>query len=202
MLGLGRNNLHSTLVAWLKILLPLAALAILSTLFLVSHQVNPEEAIPYASVDIADRLRDPRLTNASYAGMTQDGAAVSLKASSAAPGVTGTTSAGKAQGISGKIETPDGVVTDVSGAQAQLDDKNRVVVVSGGATLDSSSGYHVTTDQLTLALDRTWLESGGAVTADLPFGHLTAGKMLLNRAADGRYVMSFTDGVSLIYRPP
>lgn len=202
MLGLGRNNLHSTLVAWLKIILPLAALAILSTLFLVSHQVNPEDAIPYATVDIADRLRDPRLTNASYAGMTRDGAAVSLKASDAAPGAPGTTSAGKAQGLSGRIQTPDGVTTDVAGAEARLDDRNRIVQVSGGVTLDSSSGYHVATDELTMALDRTRLESGGPVTAVLPFGDLSAGKMLLTRAADGQYVMSFTAGVRLIYRPP
>jgi hypothetical protein len=77
MWGLGTDNLHSALVAWLKILLPLAALAVLSTLFMVSRSVDPADAIPYAQVDIEDRLRDPRLTDAIFAGMTQDGTAVS-----------------------------------------------------------------------------------------------------------------------------
>ncbi len=200
-LGLGRNNLHSTLVAWLKILLPLTALVILSTLFLVANRVNPEDAIPYADVNIADRLKDPRLTNATFAGMTQDGAAVSLKASDATPGVPGSSSAGKARGLTGQIETPDGVTTNVAGAEARLDQQKREILVTGGVTLDSSSGYHIATDRLALALDRTRLESGGAVTAQLPFGQLSAGKMLLTRAASGNYVMSFTAGVRLIYQP-
>ena len=201
MFRLSQNNLHSTLVAWLKILLPLAALAILSTLFLVSRQINPEDAIPYATVNIADRLRDPRLTNASFDTVTQDGAAVSLQAKDAAPGVSGTPNAGKADGLSGQIDTPDGVVTHLAGAEARLDQQQRTVLVSGGVTVDTSSGYHLATQQLTLALDRTRLESGGPVTGHLPIGNITAGKMLLTRNESGKYVMSFTAGVQLIYQP-
>ena len=52
----------SRLVAALKVLLPLAALAILSTLFLVSNRINPEDALPYADVDVEARLREPRIT--------------------------------------------------------------------------------------------------------------------------------------------
>ena len=52
-----RDNLHSRLVRVLKIALPLIALLLLSTLFLFSRKINPEDAIPYASVDVDDRLR-------------------------------------------------------------------------------------------------------------------------------------------------
>ena len=68
-----RDNLHSRLVAILKVTLPLLALVILSTLFLISRKINPEDAIPYADVDIEDRLRDPKMTGASLSGMTPDG---------------------------------------------------------------------------------------------------------------------------------
>ena len=73
------DNLHSRLVFWFKILLPLGALAIMSTLFMVSRTVRPEDAIPYADVDVADLMQQPRLTNPNFAGMTSDGAALSLK---------------------------------------------------------------------------------------------------------------------------
>ena len=53
-----RDNLHSRLVAILKVALPLIALALLSTLFLFSRKIDPEDAIPYATVDVEDRLRD------------------------------------------------------------------------------------------------------------------------------------------------
>ncbi len=62
------DNLHSRLVFWLKILLPLGRLAILSTLFMVSHNFRPEDAIPYADVDIEDRVNEPRLTAPDFAG--------------------------------------------------------------------------------------------------------------------------------------
>ena len=52
------DNLHSRLVFWLKIALPLVALALLATLFLFGRPIRPEDAIPYASTDITDRAKD------------------------------------------------------------------------------------------------------------------------------------------------
>ncbi len=201
MLGLGHDNLHSALVAWAKILLPLAALAILSTLFMVSHPVNPVDAIPYAEATIEDRLREPRLTGPAFAGMTEDRTAVTLTADEAMPGLPGSTSAGEAKGLAGRIETPDGVTTDLTAATATLDQQSRIVTLAGGVTFRNSAGYQAATDSLTVALDRTRLQSGGAVTATSPFGTLTAGGLLLMRGADGHYRLDFTGGVRLIYIP-
>jgi lipopolysaccharide export system protein LptC len=201
MWGLGTDNLHSALVAWLKILLPLAALAVLSTLFMVSRSVDPADAIPYAQVDIEDRLRDPRLTDAIFAGMTQDGTAVTLKAAQAVPGVAGTSNAGGATGLSGKIEMPDGATVDLAAAKAQLDHQVQTVTLSGGVSVSSSNGVSVQTDSLTLALDRTRLESGGAVTAKAPFGRISADRLVLTRQSDLTYQMVFTGHVQMLYLP-
>ena len=38
--------MRSRIVAWLRVLLPLAALAILSTLFLLGRKPDPDDAIP------------------------------------------------------------------------------------------------------------------------------------------------------------
>ena len=51
--------MRSRVVAWLRVLLPLAALAILSTLFLLPKSHDPDAAIPYADVD-ADRMEMSR----------------------------------------------------------------------------------------------------------------------------------------------
>lgn len=201
MLGLGHDNLHSSLVAWAKILLPLAALAVLSTLFMVSRPITPEDAIPYADVDLEDRLRDPRLTGPAFAGMTEDGTAITLQATEATPGVAGTTAAGQALGLGGRIETPDGVETRFSAAKATLDEAAQVVNLTGGVAVDSTAGYHIATGTLSLWLDRTRLDSNGPVTAESPFGTLSAGRMMLIRTEDGRYKLDFTQGVHLIYQP-
>ena len=85
----GRRNLRSVVVAWLRVLLPLAALAILSTLFLLSRRPDPDAAIPYARIDAEARARDPRITAPSFAGVTSDGATIALTADRATPGRDG-----------------------------------------------------------------------------------------------------------------
>ena len=55
-------NRRSVIVAWLRVLLPLGALAVLSTLFLLSRKPDPDAAIPYARVDAEALARQPRVT--------------------------------------------------------------------------------------------------------------------------------------------
>ena len=58
------DNTYSRVVGWLKILLPLGALALLSTLFLFARGIAPVGEIPYAELEeIAReaRISDPRL---------------------------------------------------------------------------------------------------------------------------------------------
>ena len=101
------DNLHSTVVAWLKVALPLLVLAILSTLFLVSRTIDPSDAIPFAEVDIQDRVREPRLTNPTWAGVTDDGAALTIAASEARPEQKDGTGA-SAAAIVADLQAPDG----------------------------------------------------------------------------------------------
>ena len=57
-----RIDRHTRVVGWLKLALPLAALVILSTLFLVADRIDPEDALPYAKVDVEGLARAPRMT--------------------------------------------------------------------------------------------------------------------------------------------
>lgn len=194
------DNLHSRLVGLLKVVLPLAALAMLSTLFLVSQGVDPQDAIPYAEVDVEDRLRAPRVTDAAYAGMTEDGAALTVQAADARPGVAGTENGGQATQVTGRIETPDGGVTDLVAGAARMDGAAGKVVLSGGVVLTSSTGYIVDMAGVSMATDRTALDSDGAVTATGPLGTLHAGSLHVGPSGTG-YVVVFKDGVKLVYDP-
>ncbi|MGB4909398.1 MAG: hypothetical protein WBP15_12770, partial [Tabrizicola sp.] len=86
---MARVDRHTRLVGWLKVALPLTALAILSTLFLVARRIDPEAALPYAEVDVEDLAREPRMTAPTYAGTTEDGAALTLSADEARPEAEG-----------------------------------------------------------------------------------------------------------------
>ncbi|MEQ9674148.1 MAG: hypothetical protein RLO10_06765, partial [Roseovarius indicus] len=66
-------------MAWMKIILPLAALGILSTLFLISNTFDPNEALPMVDIDLQQRAQDQGATNATFAGVTQAGHQVTVQ---------------------------------------------------------------------------------------------------------------------------
>ena len=198
------DNLHSRMVFWLKIILPLSALMILSTLFLLSRSIRPEDAIPYVEVDVADLVRTPRLTAPDFAGMTADGAALSLKAAEARLSTDGTATPGAITGLVGLLETPDGARTDLTAAAAHLDQDARQMVLEGGVVIVNSAGYRIETEGVTVALDQTSLDTLGGITATGPVGSFTAGSLHLGLATaqPPTYLLDFKGGVRMIYLPP
>ena len=49
---------YSRFVALAKVVLPLAALRLFATLFLIARQIDPDAAIPFAEVDVEQFARD------------------------------------------------------------------------------------------------------------------------------------------------
>jgi len=194
------DNIHSRLVYWLKILLPLAALAILSTLFLISRRVDTEGALPYARVDVKELARDQRLTQPEYTGLTGDGTAFFIRAGVARPQAE---AGGEAQDVTATFETRDGLVLGLGADRAVVDTEAGQVSMVGAVTVSTSTGYSMNAQALTALLGATVIESDGAVTAKAPFGTLDAGAMTLRRdaAAEDGYVLVFNQGVKLIYLP-
>ena len=193
-----QDNLHSRIVMILKVTLPLVALAILSSLFLFSREIDPEDAIPYADVEIADRLAQPRMTGAGFSTVTSDGATLTLSADEATPSEGG----GRVTGLKGELATADGFRTEISAASGQLDRSAGTLVLDAEVRLATSTGYEVTTDRLTLGTDRSFMESGGAVLATAPIGQLEAGGLRMDVTGDGKtHLLVFNKGVRLIYQP-
>lgn len=202
MAGAGPRNLHSRVVRILKLALPLLALAILSTLFLVSHRVKPEDAIPYADVDIASRLEQPRITAPSFAGMTADGAALTLRAAearAAAPGAGGPS----AERMQGLLETPDGATLSLQAGRGQIEKARRQIRLGGGVEILSSTGVSVATPGVVIALDRTDVYSTGQVRATGPFGLLHADHLRLRaeKGVERDYVLLFSGNLRVVYQP-
>lgn len=193
-----RDNLHSRVVTILKVTLPLLALAVLSSLFLFSRGIDPEDAIPYADVDIADRLAEPRMTGAGFSTMTADGTSLTFGADEAVPGAGGA----EARGLSGVMQTAEGARTEITAAKVVVDNAKGLMVLTGGVALNTSTGMAIDAEGFDLATDRTWLESHGAVQAKGPMGDLSAGALRLDKATIGPgYVLVFNKGVRLLYQP-
>ncbi|NPD14165.1 LPS export ABC transporter periplasmic protein LptC [Xinfangfangia sp. D13-10-4-6] len=213
-----RADRHSRLVGWLKVALPLSALALLSTMFLLADRIDTDAAIHYAQVDVEDLARDPRMTTPTYAGTTSDGAAITMTATAARP-ATGTRSAG-ASDVTVRLDMPGGGSTDIRAKEAVLDTAASQLRLTGGVGIDTSSGYHIVTDVLTAALDRSGAKSEAPVNATGPQVTLTANSFSLQRqdkatgeqdaqpkveSADTNavtpYLLVFSGAVKLVYEP-
>lgn len=182
----------------LKVTLPLVALAILASLFLFSRTIDPEDALPYADVEIADRLAQPRMTGAGFSTVTTDGATLTLSADEAAP----TAGGARVSGLVGELSAADGLRTEISATSGVLDRAAGVFVLDQGVRIATSTGYEMTTERLTLSTERSFLESGGPVLATAPMGQLEAGGMRLDLTADSKtHLLVFNKGVRLIYQP-
>ena len=197
---------RTRIVRWLRVLLPLAALATLSTLFLLGRKPGETPNIPYARVDAEQMARDPRMIAPQYAAVTPDGAQITLRADEAAPDPA---KGGGASGLRLNWQAPDGLTADLTAPEASVGDSATGVNLTGGVRMTTSSGWVVTAPQIDAATDRSRISAPAGVTAEAPFGQLTAGAMDLSLAAPAAgaddaadsHVLNFTGGVRLIYQP-
>lgn len=197
-----RDNAYSRLVFWLKILLPLAALAILSTMFLVAHTIDPSRAIPFAKVDVTRLARDSQVTEPHYTGVTSNGSSLSLTAETVVPRAL---SPGQADATkpTGKLVAPNGSTAMLRAETGAIDTPGNRVAFDGDVHVDTSQDYHATAPHMQAKLDSSELLATGGVTVTAPFGHITAPEMRMTAdpAAPGSYVVVFNGGVKLIYLP-
>jgi lipopolysaccharide export system protein LptC len=192
---------HTRLVGWLKVALPLLALAVLATLFLLSDRIDPDAALPYAEVDVVERARAPRMTAPTYAGITSDGASLTLTAEEARPATAD--SPARAEGLVLELVTPDGSRTELHAPTAEIDQAAQRLILSGGVTVSTDSGYRLQSPEILALMDRSGYESRGKVTASGPVGELEAGGMVLGQdnLTPGAHVLVFNRGVRLVYQP-
>ena len=191
------GNRYSTTVAWVKVALPLIALGLLSTLFLFSRTPDPDAALPFAEVDVEQLVREQRLSRPRFAGTLEDGREVTLEADSAATEATNpnlillTTVEGHVA-LSGTSEL---VIRSRTG---DIDLAAQIVDLAGAVTADTTDGYHLASERLTVAMDAMRMVSPGPVTLEGQGFRLEAGAMELT-GPEAAAFLSFTGGVRLLY---
>lgn len=187
---------RTRVVRWLRVLLPLLALVMLSTLFLFSRNGGSESRIPYAEVDAEAMARDPRLVAPEYAGVTDDGARLTLRATEAAPDEGG----GRARDLRLDWQRPDGLQADLTAPRAGLADG--AIRLDGGVRMTTSTGWTLDAQSAEAATDRSRIAADEGIEAKAPFGTLSARRMELapGRGSDAS-ILNFSGDVRLIYQP-
>ena len=195
------DNLYSQLVAWMKIILPLAALGILSTLFLISRTIDPSESIPIAQIDLEQRAQELGATNPSFAGITNEGDQIAFQSVRARPDPKDPEHL-LATDVTARLDLTSGTVIDITSDKADMHQSELTATLDGNVHIETTTGYVLTTQTLWTRLDELYAETPGQVDGTGPPGDLTAGKMLLSTNPDtGQAELVFTQGVKLVYLP-
>lgn len=195
------NPLHSRIVRLATLVLPVLALGLLSTLFLVARRVNPDDAIPFANVDVSMRARDQQLTMPRFAGVSQGRTAFDLSARVARPDPADPRLM-SADALRLVLEDTGGGGATVISNTGDIDTAERAIVLTGDVRVETSTGFILRTDRLEGSLATLSIVSPGEVTGSSPLGRLRAGTMALVEDDDGVAKLMFTNGVDLLYVPP
>lgn len=194
------GNLYSTFVAWMKILLPLVALGLLSSVVFFAREADDHRTIPFVA-ELADgETSEERVTRPEYVGLTSDGSTITMKAETVRP-VGGNMQILDVDAIVGVTHSVDGRDISSSAPTARFDTTTDKAEFFGQVDVETSDGYMVTTQGLTSRLDVTRIEGGGPVLGTAPFGTLEAGGMLYTATKAGNTHLLFNGGVKLIYQP-
>ena len=196
------DNSYSRFVAWTKVILPVVALGILSTLFLFPRNIDPSQSIPYAEVDVEELAQNQRIGAPNYAGVTEDGSAISITAKYARPD-TENPKRINATELTTILEDANGGRIDMIAGDGIIDSEQQIISLRGGVQITTSTGFTIDTSAIVARLDETSIVSEGQITARGPLGLIDAGKMVLKtqKGANASHLLVFKGGVKMVYDP-
>ncbi len=214
---------RTRLVAWAKVLLPLGALALLSTLFLLAKAPDgtgmPGD-VPFARIEeVAGDLAEggPRIDAPRLAGLAPDGTAVILQARRLLP-LPGQPDGFRAEAPRLETRAPprgdgglaSGLTARLTAATGEVLGPTRTLRLEGGVALDATSPaagpLRARMGSATADLGSGTVAALGGVEAETRLGTLRADAMRLVQGgtegteAGARVV--FNGAVRLVYRPP
>lgn len=192
------DNFHSQLVGWSKILLPLAALALLSTLFLFARSSSDGDEIPFAEID--ELAREQRITAPEFSGVAGEGSLIQITASTAKPIGDDKLTVARPRLL---MNAADGTSLQIFAGAGEIDNATQYAELTGLARLETSSGYLMETSGLAADMKSGVITSLGPLEIQAPYGELTAGAVEVSVPPQGDLgqQMHFTQGVKLVYRP-
>lgn len=191
----------------MRVVLPLAGLGVLSTVFLLARTVDPSRAIALQDIDLTTITHEPRLSNSRIAGMTADGAGIVVTSRM----TRSETALGEdrpavlyLEDPAGQLDLTDDDRLDFRALHGLIDMGTRQITLTENAELDTLSGYTARMNVLRGHLDKVDMIGEGDVFASGPLGDVTATRLRVT-APDlppFGHILEFEGNVHLRYQPP
>ena len=184
---------HSRRVAFLRIALPLAAVALVSLLIWASNVDPPEVFRQGVAVSDGEGLR--------YSGRTEGGSIIDVVSESLLREDELTV----IERVSAHVQNPDGSRNLVIAKSAEAESDLEYIDLKGGAVLRADTEFRIRSEGFRLSTSDSSLESLGEVDFEFEGGNGRAGRMKIVRRPTGEgdgnswSSIEFTDGVEVIF---
>ena len=194
------DNKYSYFVFFAKIFLPISALLILSTLFLLVKFSDSSQIVSISDIGTDHDIANQQITSPIYSGLTDDGSILEFSSRTISPGILNPKKV-YAKDVVAKITTPNGSIYEVYSNKGSYNDKTSTVDLKKNVVVHMPEGYKIFTDNLSTHVKKTLLESPTPIIAESPLGTLKAGNMLIIEK-NNQHLLIFKKGVTLQTKVP
>jgi len=190
---------YSAFVVWVKTLLPIVALSMLSTIFLFSGKVDVTQSIPYAKFNIAEIIREQRITKPYFSGVSNNGTEIILSAAYASSDIQNADILNITE-LSIVLTPSNAKMVRITAGLGTLNSASQKAVVSGDVHLTAIPGFWLKTNNLTVDLKESIVTANNVFQGITSLGTINAGKIIVQMVDNDQQII-FTNGVRLIYYP-
>jgi len=197
----GSVRRYSHAVAWMKVLLPLGAVAVIATLFL-SAQKQGDLTDIFTTEELITLGAGLRLDNPRFAGVTEQGEPYAIRADWALPD-SAMPRLIDLERPKAEIDLKDGRTITASAATGRMHREEKMLVLEGGVVLDTSDGYHVETGLIEIYLASNTTNGPGPVSGTGPLSEIQAGSFRSSAVKGGAHngQIWFENRVRLVFIP-
>jgi lipopolysaccharide export system protein LptC len=188
---------YSQIITFSKLVLPLAALLVLSLMFLFSGRPDPNQALPLAARNADGQLGQQGMTNPRFTMVTGSGRQLELIASSAEP-VALDANQIFATDVMARITRLMGARDQITADQALWNSQTTDTQLTGNIVATTPEGYRLDTEELSINAASGDIVAPQAVLITSDEIRLEAGQMAITGPSDHQ-VVHFQGGVRLLY---
>lgn len=188
---------YSRMVAWLKILLPLLALGVLGTVFLINSDNSYDSGFTFSQADLDTLQSGSFLSQPQIDGVTSKGEPFHLIAALISPDMANQNLV-TITSLSGSFVFLSGGWVKLEAETALMDIGAQTVVFENGGQMESSDGNIAQVGAMLVHLD-TGEISGTEIDASGPLGNISADRFRIDADETENRVLWFENNVRMRY---